>query len=192
MRVKYAESCALAGWLAGWGGEGGEKGREGWRGDRGREAKSVCVVLQPIVELRHLSRSHNHCTLCYISTRTHTTILLFDPCHDLSALCQSFSIDEGREDNRRRRREGHQEGQPLIDNASRLVTSHTPTYLITSPGKHTHLVSVVPTSLSEVPSKKRGESSETACTLPSRSSCRNYHIGPCSRYPRELLLQRCT
>jgi hypothetical protein len=186
MRVKYTESCGVAGW----GGEGGERGREGWRGEIEVEKQRVfvCFTANP----RITASLGLTITLLYVTfqrghTQRSSSLIPAMTCPPSVSL---YQLTRG-EDNRRRRREGHQEGQPLIDNASRLVTSHTPTYLITSPGKHTHLVNVVPTSLSEVPSKKRGESSGTACTLPSRSSCHIYHIAPCSRYPRVSLLQRC-
>jgi hypothetical protein len=161
------------------------------RSGRGREAKRVCVFYSQSSNYG-ISRAHNHSTLSYISTRTHTTILLFDLCHDLSALCQSFSIDKGErivgEDSERDIKRGE---RPLIDNASRLVTSHTP--LISSPPQDSMLTwsTWFPHPCPSYQVRKEG-SHRKRPTLPSRSSCHIYRIGPCSRYPRVALLQRCT
>lgn len=90
-------------WLAGverGGGRERERSRQGWRGEERERSKACLCVLQPlaILELRHRSRSTDCSRYSKLhSTRTHTTILFFDPCHDLSALCQSFQLaKEGR------------------------------------------------------------------------------------------------
>jgi hypothetical protein len=164
-----------------------EKSRQGRRaeGEERERRKARLCVLQPILELRHRSlytRLH--------STRTHTTILFFDPCHDLFALCQSFQLTKGGENppvGEESERDIKRGERPLIDNASRLVTSHMP--LISSPPQESILTwsTWFPHPCPSHKVRKEGSHRERPCTLPSRSSCHIYHIGPCSRYPRESL-----
>ena len=160
------------------------------RGSRGREAKRVCVFYSQSSNYG-IARTHNHSTTKLHSTRTLTTILFFDFCHDLSTLCQSFQLARGERVGEESERDIKRGERPLIDNASRSHRIHP---LISSPPQESILTwsTWFPHPCPSHKVRKEGSHLERPCTVPSRLSFHIYHIVPCSRHRRVSLAQRCT